>query len=305
MDFLPAIRIPSIGGGSGIAMNINGTLLASVDCWQHCVHVQSMDDSLGNIVGDPIIVGTPGIRGNGHGQLSGPRFACFVHRNDVDTLLICDFGNERVVEVSSSGVFLRTIAVRCSPYGIAYCGARDVIVVSLHWASNVILLHYETGTLKSETIVGLGTLGDANGGLNCPRGVACSADGDYILVADSGNHRVSKFSAASGKFIAHVATSRENGIWLPSDVLECSDGSIVVTQGDDDACASVICLKGGSTKHYFLFKSEGCAVAPWSLAHAPSLHGVLVKTFEGLVFVLRDAWFHSSRAAWVSAVCIA
>jgi hypothetical protein len=74
-----------------------------------------------------------------------PAFACFVHRNGIDTLLICDGLNDRVVEVSASGLFLRAIAVRKGsyPYGVA---ERDgVIAVSLHWAHGVLLLQYEPG----------------------------------------------------------------------------------------------------------------------------------------------------------------
>jgi hypothetical protein len=42
--------------------------------------------------------------------LDRPAFACFVHHDGIDTLLICDWGNDRVVEVTVRGEFMRAIA---------------------------------------------------------------------------------------------------------------------------------------------------------------------------------------------------
>jgi hypothetical protein len=38
-----------------------------------------------------------------------------VHRDGVDTLLICDYGSDRVVEVTARGEFMRAIAVEGRP----------------------------------------------------------------------------------------------------------------------------------------------------------------------------------------------
>jgi hypothetical protein len=212
-----------------------------------------------------------------------------VHRDGVDTLLICDFGNNRVVEVTACGVFLRAIAADGRPWGIA---ERDgVIAVSVCTAHAVVLLQYESGAVKPEVTIGSGTAGNADGQLNCPMGVAFTADGHNILVADCWNNRVSKFNAASGAFIAHVIS---DGIFSPIDVLPCEDGSIVVTSGN----GNVACVgKDGVTVQNIAISSD----APWSLSNSPSLNGVLVKCGDGSVFVLRDAWSHSLRCEWVQA----
>ena len=78
-------------------MNADGTLFASVHSHHHCVNIYTVGAA------DPIVFGTVGTRGNAHGQLNYPRFACFVHRNGANTLLICDSGNDRVVEVDVYG----------------------------------------------------------------------------------------------------------------------------------------------------------------------------------------------------------
>ncbi len=262
----------------GIAVNVDGTLVASVHSNAHCVYICSLTDPLLEFV-----IGAFGTTL----QLRFPRLACFVHRDGVDTLFICDCGNDRVVEVSERGEFIRAVAVKkgSRPFGVA---ERDgVIAVSLCDAHAVVLLQYESGAVKPEVTIGSG-MGSGDGQLNSPRGVTFTADGRYILVADCGNHRVSKFSAASGAFIAHVIS---NGISYPVDVLQREDGSIVVAH--EKACV----VKDGVTVQSI----GGGAFIPWSLSYSPSLDGVVVKCYDGGVFLLRDAWSHSLRCEWVHA----
>jgi DNA-binding beta-propeller fold protein YncE len=210
-----------------------------------------------------------------------------VHRDGVDTLLISDSGNNRVVEVTARGEFMRAIVVDGGPYGIA---ERDgVIAVSLWDAHVVVLLQYESGAMQAEVTIGLGGAGQ----LYAPMGVAFTVDGRYILVADFWNDRVSKFSAASGEFVAHVIS---NGITRPRDVLQCEDGSIVVAHSDGVTCIK----KDGVTVQNITISG-----IPRSLSYSPSLNDVVVNCHDGGVFVLRDAWSHSLRCEWVHAcVCV-
>jgi hypothetical protein len=299
MSFLPAIllsAIPSDGGFGGFDVNVDDTLLASVDYQQHCVRIYSVIDQ----TAAPFIVGTAGIRGSAHGQLDNPAFVCFVHRNGMDTLLIVDSGNDRIVEVSASGVFLRAIAVKkgSRPFGIA---ERDgVIAVSLCHANAVVLLQYESGAVKPEVIIGSGTgaRGRGNGELFHPYGVAFTLDGCYILVADCGNHRVCKFSAASGAFIAHVATKAANEMYLPTDVLQCEDGSIVVAHS-----GSVVCVgDDGLSLKNIMFPSGDLCLTPLSLSYSASSDVVVVKLCTKGVFLIQNAWMVSRRHAWLSAL---
>ncbi len=251
-------------------MNFDGTRFVSVDSNQHRVSIYSVADR----TADPIIVGTAGISGSVHGQLNCPTSACFVHRDGVDTLLIADYGNDRVVEVTARGEFMRAIAVDGRPYGIA---ERDgTIAVSLQWNHVVVQLQYESGAVKPEVAIGSDTAGDAGGQLDYPSGVTFTPDGRYILVADCGNHRVSKFSADSGAFIAHVISE---GICYPTDVLQCEDGSIVVAHRDEVACVA----KDGVTVQSIDF--HDASSTPCSLSYSPSLNGVVVKCYDGSVFV--------------------
>jgi hypothetical protein len=237
---------------------------------------------------DPIIVGTPRTAGSAHGELKYPHFACFMHRGGVDTLLIADYGNDRVVEVTAGGEFMRAIAVDGHPWGIA---ERDgVIAVSLWVAHSVVLLQYESGAVKPEVTIGSGTAGHGDRELWHPKGVSFTADGRHILVADCYNNRVSKFSAASGAFVAREIS---NGISHPTDVLQCEDGSIVVAHRDGVTCVE----KDGVTVKNIIIRSGALC----SLSYFPLLNGVAIKGYDGSVFVLRDAWSHSLRCEWVHA----
>jgi DNA-binding beta-propeller fold protein YncE len=299
MNYLPAIPVTSIAavrGGGGIAVNVDGTLIASVVRLQHCVHIYSVVDATVH----PVVIGTSGIAGSAPGQLDHPAFTCFVHRCGIETLLICDYGNNRVVEVTGAGVFLRAITMEDRPFGIAYCRTSDVIAVSLWSAHAVVLLQYESGAVKPEFTIG-STRASDDGQLRYPRSVSFTADGRYILVVDWFNHRVSKFSAASGAFIAHVATKAANGIWWPKDAVQCEDGSVVVTEsgadsrgGVDGRGASVVCVgQDGGTIQRIPNIIIPCACE--TLSYSPSLKGILLKTSDGSVFLLRDAWMYSSR----------
>jgi hypothetical protein len=299
MSFFSVTRLASFPKRFGsLAMNADGTLFASVDLHAHCVYIHSVDGA-GAFTADPVIVGTRDIPGSTHARLLYPRFTSFVHRQGVETLLICDSGNHRVVEVTASGVFLRVIPVRV-PYGIAYCGTSDVIAVSFLEANSVALLDYESGAVKLE----VNTAGDviADGGLDLPRGVAFTRNGQFFLVADCNNHRVSMFNAGSGAFIAHVATKVAHGISCPRDVLPYADGTIIVAEASN----RLLCVtEDGVTVGEIILPnvSPASVQQPFSLSYSQSLGAVVVKTFEGNVFLLRDAWMNSSRCAWICALC--
>jgi hypothetical protein len=280
MNFLPPIGTDIIRGHAGfggISANADGTLFASVDCDKNCVYIYNAADRTADAIVE---------------LLKYPRSTCFAHRDGADTLLICDCEYDRIVEVTARGVFMRYIELDSSPYGIAYCGVRDVIAISLRWAHTVVLLQYESGAVKPEVTIGSGTGGNADGQLYLPLGVTFTADGRYVLVADWSNHRVSKFSAGSGAFVAHMISK---GIRFPTDALQCEDGSIVV------ACARrvMVVKKDGVTVQNIV--ASGGAFSPHSLSYSSSLNGVVVKCLDGSVFVLRDAWSHSLRGTWVHA----
>jgi DNA-binding beta-propeller fold protein YncE len=70
---------------------------------------------------------------------------------------------------------------------------------SLTWSSQSLAVDPAFGTSGT---IGSGSPGSGNGQFNLPFDVALSPDGLEIAVSDSGNHRIERFSASSGTFIA-------------------------------------------------------------------------------------------------------
>lgn len=287
MSFLlPAVPLSFpkiIVGDSGIAANIDGSLMAFVDSSQNCVFICSVD-SAGDCTAEPIVV-----RG---GQFWFPISACFVRRGGADSLLITDGGSAQVVEATTGGKIMRAIPCDSFVTHVAYCGETDVIAVA--GRHKVVLLQYETE--KVLATIGTGFKGPADDQLNFPQSVAFTADGECIVVADEGNHRVSKFSAVTGAFISHVVSS---GITFPIDVLPCDDGSLLVAQGRFTEYASIVRVKDG-----VIVEKVVCGNAPVSLCSSQVCGGVIVKCKDRSVYLLRDAWLHGSRCAWLSATCV-
>jgi DNA-binding beta-propeller fold protein YncE len=178
-----------------------------------------------------------------------------------------------------------------SPCGIAE--RNGVIAVSFPYANIVFLIPYEADGVNSNTIVA-GTYGVKDGELSRPQGVAFTADGYHVLVADLFNNRVSLFHAVSGAFVAYVATMTD-GLLYPRDVLPWDGGTIVVLQPG----GVVFIGADGRTLRTVLPHSDH----PWSVCKFPSLNGIAIKCLEGNVYLIRDTWLSSSRCAWLSVLC--
>jgi DNA-binding beta-propeller fold protein YncE len=303
--------LPFDTGIGGIAVNYDGTLFASVDKFRDCVYIYSLREP----TAAPVVFGAAGTDGNEDQELCNPTLACFVRRCGEDTLLVCDSGKDRVVEITASGLFLRALAVGSDtyPFGVAYCALRDVIAVSLNDAHAVVQLQYESGAVKPEATIGfLRTFfgspfyrSEGDGELDSPMGVAFTADGQHVLVVDVGNERVSKFSSVSGAFVAHVA----NGISsLGRDIVQCEDGIVIIQQGGDgeDSSPGLVYVTddGATAKNIIIPCASGGVFSPMALSYSFLLNGVVVKTVEGKAFGLRDAWTASSRCAWLSALSL-
>jgi hypothetical protein len=59
---------------------------------------------------------------------------------------------------------------------------------------------------------------------------------------------------------------------------------------------------GGLLQNIIIPSASEGAFIPFALSFSPWLNGLVVKTIEGKLFLLRDAWMYSSRCAWLSAL---
>ena len=98
--------------------------------------------------------------------------------------------------VQKLGTPIKTICGLNRPWGVAVNKRGDIIVVER--GGNCVSIFSPEG----EKIKSFSSHGSKNGQLNCPKGVAVDAD-DNILVADSWNYRINKFTS-HGNFITAV-----------------------------------------------------------------------------------------------------
>lgn len=148
-----------------------------------------------------------------------------------ETLLIADFNNDRVVEVTTEGKMMRSIPLNLcgGPRGIAFDRVRRLIAVSLTFLHVVVFLDYESGAMSS-CIGTMGLSGRADGQFSFPNGVRFTDDHLHVLVADALNHRVSKYAIDGSRFVCHVA-SEINEISVLTDMVETDDDLLIA----DDA----------------------------------------------------------------------
>jgi len=100
-------------------------------------------------------------------------------------VFIADIGNNRVIEISSSGTVTTVVSGLNFPSSVAVDGAGDLFVVDS--GNNQVL----------EVPAGGGTVTTLISGLNGPQGVAVDGAGD-VFVADTFNNRVIEIQAGSG-----------------------------------------------------------------------------------------------------------
>jgi hypothetical protein len=257
---LPVLSAPMRGG---IAVNVDSTLIAVSSADTNTVYIYKLD-SAGSTIGVPVTYNSLSTASVPPKFVHSP--VSFVRRDYTDTLLIVSGGNDRIVEISVTGVWIRDIAVAAQPDCVSY--SRGVIIVSQLDASVVSLIDYSSGSvIRSVTIS------------STPQsafGVRMSRDGGFFFVAEYANSRVSKYSIDSATFVSFVATAAANGVSYPTDVLECDDGSLIVT--NINANTIIVVNRAGVTTQ--TIGSSGSSIGqfdlPFSLAYS-SVFGVLVK----------------------------
>lgn len=280
MSFLPPTPFKVLfsggrAGRGGIAVNHDGSLLASLDTYNHSVYICSMDSS--------VVVGA----NNG---LHFPSAVCFANRNGKETLFVGDSGHSRMHEIAIDGSVLRNAPMRNgwigSISGIAYCSLNDSIAVSFYNNHCLELLQYES----LETTVRMQNVEQ----LIFPKDVMFTVCGKYIMVAGD-ESRVSSFSTADGTFVTHVTLDIRNPI-TGVMVVQHPDGFIVSA----GICEKIIYFVG----HNGLNKKEiiRFGFSPVDITYSAARGVLIVKVFEK-VMVLEDAWMESSKGSWLSVCC--
>ncbi len=248
---------------------------------------------------------------------------CFAKRGATETVLMTH-QPLHVTETTTSGAVLRDIDVRAAAMkyvecadglrlldtwhgtwhirGIAYTPHGDAIAVTVVNCNGpdhyIITLHYGTGDVLHATKC----VYDVREGC-CPLGIAFSADGAQLFVADSHNPRVCAFRVMAGMMSpCPDVLCTGDGVYGALSVLCCENGGLVAA-----CCAE---RKGALETRLLYTNAEGGLermVALPTQEVALTWYGVDVcyRTWEGSVCIIPDKWSSSLRGAWVAACVVA
>jgi len=223
----------------GLAVARDGSQFAVSNDSTHMITVYSTVDGSETV--------SFGGRGAGPGQFSSPSKLCTSPR---DTLLVADCINQRVQEVTFSGVHIRDIGVGVfgdGIYGIA-CNDQHIAVTKFIGATpnRVLLFNCSTGELLRQ----FAGYGSGDGHIAHSTGVRFTPDNQHIIVVDTDyNDRLSMFTV-DGVFVKHIGV----GVLGGGDCHDCdvdftADGRIIVA----DCCNHRVCI----------FAADGVMTSSW------------------------------------------
>lgn len=287
---------PDLDSGShygGIAISRNGEFFADVATRAHCVRIYTLSDDGHSTICEPVVFGNPGVFGADDSHMSSPRRACFVTQEGQTTtsLLIADSCNDRIVEITSSGVFIRALEMPkiSNPTSVAYCRVTNTIAVSTQW--QVTLLNYgsllQTATFSRPWLY--------------THIVCFPFDGSGIYLGDYLNGGIRKLDIATGKVITLWVTNK-----TMCDLAIDDDGGVFITADGKG--------KGKWLQHIKLdgemLIDSGYLDYPnnfKSIAFSSKCHSLIYKdSTNGEIRMLKDTWFDpmSARSAWILAACL-
>jgi DNA-binding beta-propeller fold protein YncE len=168
-------------------------------------------------------------------------------------VFVCDSDGGRIEVLSAAvtpvGVIGATEGMT-QPGGV--CASADVVVVSDSGCHRLAVFRRVDGSLLTH----IGSDGASDGELHNPRGLCLMSDDRHIVVADSGNARVSVFSI-DGEFVRHVGVGVLGRPWSVAAsafgelVVADTDcrclhvfsgvGDLLLTFGDGDFCSVAVC----------------------------------------------------------------
>ena len=161
-----------------------------------------------------------GRKGTGPAECKIPRRLCFT---DDDTILVCDWDNNRVQQLTVAGEYLSSIAVQ-EPYSIAVYD--DTVAVGT--TVGTIEIH---SLATGELIRRFGSPGDGPGQIGYwATGIRFTFDGSSLLVAEYRNCRLSLFTV-DGIFVRHIGVGVLGDGWM--DVTFGAGGDIIVADCDN------------------------------------------------------------------------
>lgn len=159
-----------------------------------------------------------GTLGDGPAQFNVPCRLCIA---DDNTILVCDYYNNRVQQLTLTGTYLCSIHVS-KPYSVA--AHRDIVAIG-----SVTCGPIELYSLQSHDLIRvIGSRGVSPGLIaEFVTGMCFSADGNHIFVAEASHCRVSMF-AVTGAFLRLIQEGVPS-VYSETDVACCASGDLLVS----------------------------------------------------------------------------
>ena len=181
------------------------------------------------------------------------------------TLLVCDFGNNRLQELTGLG--------EAEPAHVRDINIARAATIAVHgdmvafgtFDAPVVLLSYASGAI----IRTFGSHGTGRGNIGAqPGGLRFTLDGVYILVAEGTNKRLSKFRVSDGAFVDFYCEGQvSNGF---KDVEIAPSGEVIVA----DESAHRVCVFSSDGRTLLrTWGTEGTADGQFSHPTALALAG--------------------------------
>ena len=206
--------------------NTLGIVVSSDEKWMAVTSLANRNITVYK-VDDGTVVRTIGSYGSGPAQFRDPVKLCFVAGSN--NLLVCDYSNDRVQELTLEGGFVRAIAVETWPYSVATNGELIVVGKYTSGAGNkVVVFRYGSG----EKVREFAADGPRAGEVDFACGIRFTPDNRHIIVVEWDNKRLSMFTV-EGAFVKHIGVRLLVGIapfasvlvakslWLMRMVIAC------------------------------------------------------------------------------------
>jgi WD40 repeat protein len=173
--------ITDANNNRGLALSSDGSTIAVCNARTCKVTLYALDHDKKTAT----ITSVFGGKGAAVGQFNFPTRVGFMPNGN---LLVCEYTNCRLQELSLEGRVLRVTNLDCIGFGVH--ATKQVIVASQGGPDDKVHIYdNETGKLR----VKFGLLGPAVGEFDGLHGITMSLDGNYVVLAEADNHRISWF----------------------------------------------------------------------------------------------------------------
>jgi hypothetical protein len=212
-----------------------------------------------------------GKKGAEAGQFDEPFSLCMTDKN---TVLVMEYGNERIQEVTLEGAHVKFIGAGIinDDMGLGLAVHGDVVAVGKSFGrlgrsdNRIMLFSYTSGAPLSQ----FGDWGSMDGQYRCVSAITFTSDGKYLAIYDQGNKRVT-LTTVGGRFVKHYDAG-QGGF---NNVAFNNTGDIVVT----DSYNHRVCV---------FSRDDGTLLRTWGAHNGEFKYPIALAVVRNWLYVLDE-----------------